>query len=271
MGLYANINNIQKELTSLNVNIGNSQKSISAAYTNIGGTQKQIFEAKKYHWWKAYPVTSWEQIKSYNNYNSSTEGDYAYSESWQAIKGAYKTCTLQSNGKFLLSNYFTFTWVDEESETNSYGTTYYSKTKESDFYTVNVWYPTSSTYTTSYPVYCNYVANSTQLENSSGSTIGSYTIFSITYGLYAKPTAHSSTYKLIKCNNYYQGYVPNTNSGIQSDGTYPVDRFYYLFNYDGNNSDTGIGYGLHEAYDDYGDLQFYYFDGYYWEYLGYYA
>lgn len=271
MGLYTNINNVQKELMSLNVNIGNSQKNISAAYANIDGTQKQIFEAKKYYWWKAYPVTSWEQVKSYNNYNNNTDDDDVYIEYICDAKGGYKTCTLQSNGQFLLSDYFTFTWSDKTIDESSYGTTTSWSTAERDFYLDWwAWYShTSSQYLSSYPVYFSISLGSSQME--SDSFFGGYTVGRIDYGLYAQPTAHSSNYKLIKCNNYYKGYVPYIGGGIQSDGTYQANYAYYLFNYDGNDSNAGIGYAFSRNYDDHGDIQRYYFDGYYWEYLGYYA
>lgn len=270
MPLYTNNNAVSKSINTIYSNINGSSKNIINTYANVNNLQKAIFEAKKYQWYKKYNVTSWEMIKSYNNYNSDTDDDDLYTEMNITNYSLYgfTNASVDNNGKIYLSGPIKLTWTSEEPTEESWGTSYIKNCDQKNFYFDWNSYTTSYNHSTYIAYYIDY-AYMHNMESSSSDLY--YTIFSIVHSVYAAPSSHSSNYTMIKVNSNYKSYYAPNLTKINNDGSYNYYTNYCTIgDFNGNS-----GYGCSRNYDDtkdsdgnYTDIQYYSYDGYYWEYEG---
>lgn len=112
------------------------------------------------------------------------------------------------------------------------------------------------------------------LDNSEG-TVGTGICIMYNYLLYAIPTGHSNSYTLIGAEaqsgwGYAKGYGPYYSN---IDNKWYINGYHLLYNVTSSSISyaSNSGYGATESTDDRNETYAYYFDGYYWEYLGYYA
>ena len=296
MPTYANIGGA-KQLASIYSNIGGSNKSLSAIYANIGGSSKIIFEGIKKYWYKRYNVTSWEVKKCTSMYDEDTDSftetnnHYLPPYHWQYYNGdsyyLYKNYSVSTDyrNRFTLTGASKISWIP--SENNGTGDTaiekqtyiYYLGSNFNGYYCPVT---TGCTSTTAYSSQIYHIIAADdhgsymlEIDFSDGSERSDIAI-QFDYLLWLQPTAHSSNYTLIGASAREGWGASSANKyspWLSSNGTWYIDGYHLLYNIASSSISeaTGAGYGGQIDTDDYDELYAYYFDGYYWEYLGYYA
>lgn len=266
MPIYANIGGSSKQLTYYYANVGGTNKALSTVYSNIGGSNKIIFEGKKKHWWKRYDVTSWELKKGYSQYNSETDRSddltsWGYADYWNFDSYLYANYNFStSSGKLYATNAKKAVWIadpdngtgDNVLEQNTY---IYNLDSSFKGYYADSHYSDSNSYYTSILYHVNYAYIMFLYASTDGSLIGSGVNLIFDYFIYPWPSAHSYNYTLVSSDTKYY------SSSIPSNGYYMKDI---------NNDGDGGGYGVYDKTDDRDETYAYGFDGYYWQYDGYY-
>lgn len=223
MPTYGNIGGASKEIKPWYTNINGARIALNKINSNVNGSQKEIYTSQKYHWWKRYPVTSWDESKAitFGDRNSSL---FNHEDSY-----GYSGYSFNSSGTFDFTGGFNITYNSEDSGYN--GSTI--STAVESFY--NYYRPNETHVVTNRAIVL--VTSYTYGVFSSGG----YEEFTSGSVIYAIPQARSSQYTLI--HEVEKIYPDNGYKSIQSW----VDS------------------------DFYGGKCAYIYDGYYYEYLGYYS
>lgn len=262
-------------------------------YANINGSSKIIFSAEKKYWYKRYNVTSWD-VKKSSKYDSDFDSSYetddcylpsSYDSYYNTSYYLYKNYTIATGGggSFTLSNASKISWIPDPDNANQDGNVvksyyYYLGSSFNGYYCPA--YDSCRSSTASSSIIYHIKAGDTSgtcllsLDNSEGTVTTGISV-SYDYLLYAIPTGHSSSYTLIGAEaqsgwGYAKGYGPYYSD---TNNKWYINGYHLLYNVTSSSISyaSTSGYGATESTDDRNETYAYYFDGYYWEYLGYYA
>ena len=259
MPMYTNIGGGSKQLTSLYINKDGSNKALNNAYGNINGSSKLIFSATKYYWYKQYPVNGYTlcDAGSYWRDSSSTSTGLYIRDFYSTDESIvlFSSMTYFDNDpEFRFGGYTTVKYDYNRTEHDSNDISYYLNPSYNGYYYKENDNMTFKISTETYKTYLEVIYHDTYVEYKHS--------LGISAAYYRVPNSHSTTnYNTIKSATKYS--LKSVSTGNSTDGLHRTVATV--------SSASKTGYIISSITDNSGDYKAYYCDGYYYEYLGYYA
>ena len=273
MPMYTNIGGGgQKQIASLYINKDGNNKALNNAYGNINGSKKEIFSATKYYWYKQHQVSSYTLCDMpywKNNTGASYESGY---DNYLCPKNFYSTSDTiplyssmsytNSSGSLQFSRYNSVSFNYNRTDHSDGSITYHLDPSYNGYY-----FPGYG--------YNDYIAFKISSYGSSLTVIyqSSYTeyrpVLKISSVYYKVPKSYSTNFNTVKYTSKLSLNTVTTGASKYSSSRTVVT--------DLTSGNSGYKIGWYSDDSDYSDdypkscHRAFYCDGYYYEYLGYYA
>ena len=261
----------QKQLASLYINKDGSSKALNNIYTNINGSSKVIFSATKYYWYKQYPVSSYT-LCSIQYWQDSTGYSYegvvnylcpkSFSSTSDTIPLYSSMSYTNSSGSLQFSGYNSVNFDYNRTESSDNDIYYYLNPSYDGYYFPGYGFNNNIAFKVS--------SSGSSLEVIYHDTYVEYRALLRLNGVYYKvPKSYSTNFNTVKYNSKLSLNTVTTGASKYSSSRTVVT--------DLTSSNSGYKIGWYSDDSDYSDdypkscNRAFYCDGYYYEYLGYYA
>lgn len=228
---------------------------MNSVYGNINSASKQIYSTTKYYWYKRYPVSSYTLFDAGSSWknSSSADGNGLYIKDLYSVNDSftlYKSYGIYPGSPIINLSDSCNVSFDYNETTHSNGSTiYYLNPFHNGSYFKDSRYNDHIVFKVS--------SSGSYLEVDGNKYRHN---LSISASYYILPSDYSAKYITIKSTKKYS--LSSISTGTSTDGSY---RTIPVIN------SSNSGYIVSTISDNSGSNKAYYCDGYYYEYLGYYA